>query len=195
MEMALIENGRGVRRAFIEKFTMTHEEFMKKHRGLPPYDRDFPETVETLFIWDRLNRDKTGIREVPFAKALELLKTLSGDVLLMPEHSPCCGVFCQMAQGIDREDCVKKANAKGLAELIEYEWYETWRLSRQDEYLENVMLPDDLYVFDVSMDHALIFTHEFDEWDKEDTEDFMVCADSRWCFAYGFDADDKTPAV
>jgi len=53
-------------------------------------------------------------------------------------------------------------------------------------YLTNTVLPEDIYVFDKSMEHLLVFTHETDYWELED-EQPMKCAASRFCMMYGFE--------
>ena len=77
-------------------------------------------------------------------------------------------------------------NAKELADLIEYEWYEPVRLDALGMYLAHPVLPADLYVFDASMEHLLVFTHETDYWELED-EQPMKCAESRFCMMCGFE--------
>ena len=53
-------------------------------------------------------------------------------------------------------------------------------------YLAHTVLPADLYVFDESMEHMLVFTHETDYWELED-EQPMKCAESRFCMMCGFE--------
>ena len=67
-----------------------------------------------------------------------------------------------------------------LAEKIEQEWYDSYRLAMQNMYDPDAILPDDLYVFDSSMNWCVVFTHETTDWESE-IDDPLKAAESRYC--------------
>ena len=84
--------------------------------------------------------------------------------------------------GMIYQNYVARANAAELARLIEYDWYESLKA---EDYFYNAILPPDLYVFDASMTHLIVFTHENDPWDCA-FDDPHGAAEARYCIAYGF---------
>lgn len=183
MNIRLLENGDLIQRAFIEKFTLTYNQFILKHQAKTKVETYIKEDsdMDAVLIWDKLNTD---FAQISFHEALKSLQDIDGEVLLMPDPSKTSGDYLAI-DGIKRKDCVAAANAKALAELIEYEWYENWKAFSQERWLDNTILPDDLYVFDENMERVVIFTHEYDFWELETTDEYMKCADSRFCLAYG----------
>ena len=127
---------------------------------------------------------------VSFARAIDLLRSMGGDVYFMSENESYPEYASITVDGVEHKGCVAKSNAAALADLIEFEWYEEWRLAARNMYLANTVLPEDLYVFDGAMEHMLVFTHENDHWDLE-IEQPMVAAASRYCMAYGFESEDE----
>lgn len=183
MKISILKNSKEIRQAFIDKFTMTEDEFRKKCRGWieAVEDENCVIVYEERYLWELMD-----YHAISFAKSLELLKTLSGDVYFMSENEEkpdCLGI---RVEGVEHKGGVAKMNAKELAELIEFEWNEGWRLSALDRYLTNTVLPEDIYVFDETMEHLLVFTHENDYWELE-IEQPMKAAASRFCMMYGFE--------
>ena len=183
MKITLVDNANEIRQAFIEKFTMTWDEFKITHKEWIDAlaAKNYTVTYEERLLWELMDH-----RAISFAKALDFLRTMQGDVYVMSEHEshPGCNEF--EIDGVEYKGCVAKEKAAELADLIEYEWYEPYRLDALGMYLTHLVLPADLYVFDESMEHLLVFTHETDYWELED-EQPMKCAASRFCMMCGFE--------
>ena len=175
---------REIQQAFIDKFTLTYDQFRLKHQGEPIVEEYLKnESVyANLLIWDKLN---TEFDRIDFKKALSMLKSIEGPVYLMPDPGE-RGSYYLTVDGTKRKDSVASADANELAEQIEYEWYQSWKAAAMNTRLNDDVLPEDLYVFDKEMEHVIIFTHEYDFWELEATEEYMKCADSRFCLVYGF---------
>ena len=183
MKITLVDNANEIRQAFIEKFTMTWDEFKITHKEWIDAlaAKNYTVTYEERLLWELMDH-----RAISFAKALDFLRTMQGDVYVMSEHESHPGRNEFEIDGVEYKGCVAKAKAAELADLIEYEWYEPYRLDALGMYLTHLVLPADLYVFDESMEHLLVFTHETDYWELED-EQPMKCAASRFCMMYGFE--------
>lgn len=181
--ITLVENANEIRQAFIEKFTMTWDEFQITNKEWIDNVSANNHTVTygELYLWLQMDH-----RAISFTKALEFLRTMKVDVYVMSESECHPGNNEFEIDGVEYKNCVAKMNAKELADLIEYEWYEPYRLDALGMYLTHLVLPADLYVFDESMEHLLVFTHETDYWELED-EQPMKCAASRFCMMCGFD--------
>ena len=180
MKITLIENAKEIREAFTEKFTMTWDEFLSTEWAEAVVEK-YSVTYDQLHLWDFMDH-----RAISFDQSLEFLRSLSGEVYFMSENESyfyCHGIEID---GVEYKGGVAKMNAKELADLIEYEWYEPYRLDASGMYLTHTVLPADLYVFDASMEHLLVFTHETDYWELED-EQPMKCAASRFCMMCGFE--------
>lgn len=183
MNISIIGNGEEIRRAFIQKFTMPWDVFREKHNAwiktLAAKNR--PVIYQERYLWELMDH-----REISFAQSLALLRTIPGDVFFMSENGDKPHCYGIRVNGIEYKGGVARMDAAALADLIEYEWYEEWRLSALDMYLADKVLPDDLYVFDAAMEHLLVFTHENDYWELE-LEQPMKAAASRFCKMYGFE--------
>ena len=181
--ITVVENAKEIRQAFIEKFTMTWDEFKVSHKEWIDAlaAKNYTATYEERYLWELMDH-----RAISFSKSLEFLRSMQGDVYVMSENEchPDNNEF--EIDGVEYKNCVAKMNAKELADLIEYEWYEPYRLDALGMYLAHTVLPADLYVFDESMEHLLVFTHETDYWELED-ERPMKCAASRFCMMCGFE--------
>ena len=183
MKITLVDNANEIRQAFIEKFTMTWDEFKVRQKEWIDAlaAKNHTVTYEERFLWELMDH-----RAISFAKSLEFLRSMQGDVYVMSESEGHPGNNEFEIDGVEYKNCVAKMNAKELADLIEYEWYEQYRLEVLEMYLTHTVLPADLYVFDESMEHLLVFTHETDYWELED-EQPMKCAASRFCMMCGFE--------
>ena len=183
MKITLVDNANEIRQAFIEKFTMTWDEFKVRQKEWIDAlaAKNHTVTYEERFLWELMDH-----RAISFAKSLEFLRSMQGDVYVMSESEGHPGNNEFEIDGVEYKNCVAKMNAKELADLIEYEWYEQYRLEVLEMYLTHTVLPADLYVFDASMEHLLVFTHETDYWELEDTQP-MKCAASRFCMMCGFE--------
>ena len=181
--IALVDNANEIRQAFIEKYTMTWDEFKVSHKEWIEAlaAKNHTVTYEERYLWELMDH-----RAISFAKSLEFLRSMQGDVYVMSESECHPGNNEFEIDGVEYKNCVAKMNAKELADLIEYEWYEQYRLEVLEMYLTHTVLPADLYVFDASMEHLLVFTHETDYWELEDTQP-MKCAASRFCMMCGFE--------
>ena len=182
-KITLVENGKEIRQAFIGKFTMTWDEFKVRQKEWIDVlaAKNHTVTYEERYLWELMDH-----RAISFAKALGFLRTMQGNVYVMSERESHPGRNEFEIDGVEYKGCVAKAKAAELADLIEYEWYEPYRLDALGMYLTHLVLPADLYVFDESMEHLLVFTHETDYWELED-EQPMKCAASRFCMMCGFE--------
>lgn len=178
----IITNGSEVRRLFIEKFTLKWEKFQVINKEWIEYcaKRNDILKYDELYLWERMR-----YQSISFTDALNLLRKINGEVLFMSENKEkpnCKGITFNATE---YKGAVAKMDAHALADLIEYEWNTGWELSAQCMFLEETVLPEDLYVFDEKMEHLLVFTHETDHWELE-WDDPMGCAASRFCMSYGF---------
>ncbi len=183
VNISIVENGTELRQAFMDKFTMTWEEFQISYKDWIEAlaAKNYTVAYEELYLWDLMEH-----RAISFANALEFLRSLLGDVYVTSERESHPGHNEFEIGGVEYKEIVARMNARELADLIEYEWYEPYRLYAVGRYLAHPVLPADLYVFDESMEHLLVFTHETDYWELED-EQPMKCAASRFCMMCGFD--------
>ena len=191
MDIAIAKNSLELRQAFMEKFTMTWDEFQISHKDWidAVAAKNYTVKYEDRYLWEMM---KTEHRAISFAQSLGFLRSMHGDVYVMSESENHPGRNEFEIDGGEHKNCVVKMNAAELADLIEYEWYESYRLDALGMYLTNTVLPADLYVFDESMVHLLIFTHETDYWELED-EQPMKCAASRFCMMCGFELPEAVP--
>ena len=183
MNITLVDKSKGIRQLFIQNFTMTWDEFQITHKEWIEAlaAKNYTVTYEERLLWELMDH-----RAISFAKALVFLRSMQGDVYVMSENENHPGHNEFEIDGVEHKGCVVKANAQELADLIEYEWYEPYRLDALGMYLTHTVLPADLYVFDERMEHLLVFTHETDYWELED-EQPMKCAASRFCMMFGFE--------
>ena len=177
MDFKLLENITDISQAFIDRFVMSWDEFqvdlkdfiaeMKKKNH--PVDFAFYE--QSLF-WDRMS---SKFPSVSMEEALTFLRKRNGPVYFMGEKGE-DGSW----QGKRVVDFIAEADAHDLAEKIAEEWYDSYRLAMQYMYDPDAILPNDLYVFDSSMDWCVVFTHETSDWESE-LDDPMKAAESRVC--------------
>ena len=182
LNVTLLENHEEIRKNFNAKFVYTQAEFELHHKDWIERNaaQGHPLSYDRLLLWDKM----PPYQAISFDRALEFLKSMNGDVYAMSEPTREYGRSFTI-EGECRFGEVIQVNPMDLAERIEYEWYEERRLGVLDQYLEDAMLPVDLYVFDPTMEHLLVFTHENDFWDLESTQP-MVAAKSRFCMCEGF---------
>ena len=108
-------------------------------------------------------------------EALEFLKEHKGPVLFITEKGN--PAFCQLV------DFIAEADSKILADAIEREWYEDYRLEELDMYNANAFFPKEVYVFDLTMKWCVAFTHETSDWESE-IDNPMKAAESRVCLIW-----------
>ena len=182
MNISIVDNGKEIRQAFIQKFTMPWDDFQEAHKEWIERcaAKNYPIICEERYLWEMMD-----YQEISFDQALALLRTLPGEVYAMTENESarCCNWI--KLNGVEYKGGVARMDARALADRIEFEWYEEWRLSALDMYLADWVFPSDLYVFDASMEHMIAFTHENDFWELE-LEQPMKAAASRYCEMYGF---------
>ena len=161
-----------MRRDFMDAFVLSKEDFELLHpacRESETMGGDFDEWFEEAYLWEKMSPD---LPVVDFDTALSLLRSRGGTVLFMSEsessHKP-CGMI---RYGREVCDFVAMADAGELADRIEYEWREYPRLSR--EAPQELTLPEDLYVYDTTLDWVIIFTHET-----------VTAPETRFCRAFG----------
>ena len=148
-----------MRRDFMDAFVLSKEDFELLHPAcraeLETMGGDFDEWFEEAYLWEKMSPD---LPVVDFDTALSLLRSRRGTVLFMSEsessHKP-CGMI---RYGREVCDFVAMADAGELSDCIEYEWREYPRLTREAPH--ELTLPEDLYVYDTTLDWVIIFTHE-----------------------------------
>ena len=177
MDYKLLNNAKAIGEAFVARFVMTWEEFQVEQKDfIAEMEKknhlvDFTFYEQSLF-WDRMPRNFPC---VSMAEALKFLRKHRGPVFFMGEKGE-DGSW----SGKRVVDFIAEADAHALAEKIEQEWYDSYRLAMQNMYDPDAILPDDLYVFDASMEWCVVFTHETTDWESE-LDDPMKAAESRVC--------------
>jgi hypothetical protein len=176
MKIEITANENEIREAFAQKFLLTWEEFQIEYRDFLDRIREKNHEFhfENALMWDKMPKT---YQTPTFSEALNLLKRLQGEVYFIAEPGETLRINKKTYPNF-----VAKANATALADLIEADWYESWKA---ENYLYLEILPPDLYVFDAEMKHMLVFTHENDLWESELTEP-MKSAAARVCLSYGF---------
>ena len=180
MDIKLLDNANEIRKAFMDRFVLSWDEFQSKHKdwiaqvtkeskGYITIDINW---YENAFMWDRMD---PGFPCASMEDALSFLKEHRGSVYFMSDKGE---DTCY--QGQELVDFVAEADAQILAERIEQEWYDFYRLAEQNMYDADAFLPDDLYVFDASMKWCIVFTHETTDWESE-LDNPMKAAQSRYC--------------
>ena len=171
-----------MRRDFMEAFVLTAEELFCLYPDLEERLRragiDPEEWYETAYLWDKMAPD---MPEVSFAEALSRLRAREGRVLIMSESASTHKHCALIHHGRPLTDFVAVVDPRELADRIEYEWMEAARLLEEGRFLTDSILPDDLYVFDTTLDWVIVFTHELDS----DPNGSREGAESRLCLAFG----------
>jgi hypothetical protein len=172
-----------MRADFTDAFVLTKDEFHTRYpafvENLEMAGADFDEWYAETYLWDKMSPD---LPQVSFDKALACLRERKGTVLFMSEsessRKPCALLY----HGRPLSDFVAMADPRELADRIEYEWMESARLFwEENRFMEDGILPEDLYVFDTTLDWIIVFTHESDPA-LDGTEGG---AKSRFCLSFG----------
>lgn len=148
-----------MRRDFMDAFVLSKEDFELLHPACREESEtmggDFDEWFEEAYLWEKMSPD---LPVVDFDTALSLLRSRRGTVLFMSEsessHKP-CGLI---RYGREVCDFVAMADAGELADRIELEWKGSPRLTGEAPH--ELTLPEDLYVYDTTLDWVIVFTHE-----------------------------------
>ena len=177
MQFKLLDNIAEIRDAFLNRFVMSWEEFQIKQKEwiAEMAKTNYPiniEWYEQSYMWDRMN---PGFPRVSMEEALAFLKEHCGTVLFMSEKGE-----DTYYQGKKLINFVAEADADTLALRIEQEWFDSYKLAEQNMYDADAFLPEDLYVFDLSMKWCVVFTHETTDWESE-IDNPMKAAESRYC--------------
>lgn len=177
MNFKLLDNTKDISEAFIDRFVMSWEEFQVERKDFIAEMAKKNHPVDFAFYEQSLFWDRMGLKfpDVSMAEALAFLREHSGPVFFMGEKGE-DGFW----QGRRVVDFIAEADSHALAEKIEQEWYDSYRLAMQNMYDPDAILPDDLYVFDSSMNWCVVFTHETTDWESE-LNDPMKAAESRVC--------------
>lgn len=177
MKMKFLDNTRNIRESFIKTFVMSWEEFQVEQKDLIENMAKKNCQIDIVFyeqsyMWDRMRPNSPC---VSMKEALAFLRGHSGSVLFMSENSE---VPCN--RGKMPVNFIAEADAHTLADRIEQEWYDSYRLAEQNMYDPDAFLPSDIYVFDFSMKWCVVFTHETTDWESE-LDNPMKAAESRCC--------------
>ena len=179
MNVRFLEAADEIRERFTKHFILSWEEFQHQHQALisekakTRYPIDF-KWYQDSYLWDKAD---PHFQNLSFADALTFLQQQSGKVLFMGEKGKC--TTCRDKQ---IQDSVGEADARELAAEIKKEWFDSYTLS-PGWYDPDAFLTDDLYVFDLSMQWCVMFTHET-TLDEPYPEDSMQEAESRLCLIY-----------
>ncbi len=175
MYIKLLDNAKDIRQVFINRFVMSWDEFQIQHKDwiAEKAKTNHPITLDwykQTFMWERMSQNSSN---VSMKEAVAFLKEHSGSVFFITERgNPAC---CQLV------DFIAEADAHILADRIEQEWYDDYRLEVQNMYNPNAFFPSEVYVFDASMKWCVVFTHETTDWESE-IDNPMKAAESRVCF-------------
>lgn len=177
MDIKLLDNALQIRQTFINRFLLTWEEFQVQHKEWIAKNAGsrFPITIEWYkrsFMWDIRNSNFLG---ASMDEALSFLRQHSGPVLFMSELGE-----DTYYRGERIVDFVAEADTHTLASRIRKEWFDSYALTQQNMYDPDAFLPEDLYVFDMSLQWCVVFTHETKYWESE-VDDPMKAAESRYC--------------
>ncbi|MBE6652645.1 MAG: hypothetical protein E7610_04430 [Ruminococcaceae bacterium] len=146
-----------MRRDFVETFVLEKEDFAVQNpdwvRRMEEQPSGFDAWYTGAFLWEKMS---AAGATTDFDGVLELLRARAGKVLFMSESETSGHGGGLRYKGRMVYDFVAMADPKELADLIEYEWKENSRLLLEDR----LTLPEDLYVFDTTLDWAIVFTHE-----------------------------------
>lgn len=162
-----------MREDFIDAFVLSKEDFDMIHptyrEELEAMGGDLDAWYAEAYLWEKLSPD---LPVVDFDTALSRLREREGTVLFMSE-SEITGKPCALLhKGRAVCDFVAMADARELADRVEYEWKEFPRLVREAPH--ELTLPEDLYVFDTALEWVIVFTHEI-----------VTTPETRFCRAFG----------
>ena len=182
MQFTFLDNAQELRRRFRDRFVMPWEEFRIRQAdwiaklAKQGYEID-QEWYARSFMWDKMSPDYPS---VSFRDTLAFLRAREEPVYFLSEasdhHSGSRMTYLQKHDPNFAVTC----SAPELAELIEREWFEDYRLAEQNMYNPDPILPDELYIFDRELTWCVVFTHETTDWDSE-LDDPMKAAESRYC--------------
>ena len=166
MKIEFLDNAQEIREQFHKHFVLSWDEFLKNKRKECGFLRwhlyKFDASVlPHIYLWERVLSNI----EPSFQEAIATLKSIDGCVIFMSDdetHSYPGELFINNQK---IKNFVARADAKELAELIEKEWFHPYELAEEDMCNPPPILPQDLYVFDKSMNWFIIFTHEAENED------------------------------
>ena len=174
MKIEYLEDFEDIKESFISKFVLSWEDFQVRSRSWIKKMGDRGWSVDTgwydqAFLWDKMDPAYTF---TSMKEALAFLREKTGTVLFMTE---------EMNESTKKRTVryVARTDAVELADRIEEEWYEMYRLVEQEMYNPDT-LPCDIYVFDQTMNWCVVFTHETSDIESE-LDDPMKAAESRCC--------------
>ncbi len=168
-----------MRRDFMEAFVLDKEDLRTVRsdfcRQLEAAGIGLDEWYAEAYLWDKLSPE---LPVVSFETALSLLRSREGAVLFMSESRSSLKPCALIHHGRKISDFVAMVDPRELADRIEYEWRELPRLFATSP--EELTLPEDLYVYDTSLEWVIVFTHE-----TVPMADGMP--EGRFCRTFGFD--------
>lgn len=165
------------RKDFNEAFILTKEEWQMFHPDfVSRISSSYDDWYDGAYLWEKMS-----MPTVTFKDALDLLRAREGSVLFTSEYEMSGNDGALYLHGREIHDFVAMADARELADRIEHEWLESWRWALEGGCLGDLILPDELYVFDTTFEWVIVFTHETDP----DYDGKPEGADTRFCMAYG----------
>jgi len=166
------------REDFMDAFILNKDEFKALHPDFVSQLPDFDAWYSRAYLWDKMSPDLPAVN---VREALKILRSREGRVLFMSEPEISGNPGGLIHHGREIRDFVAMVDPRELADRIEYEWFEGWRLALESGYLSDTILPEDLYIFDTTLDWVMVFTHENDPKYDEKNEG----AETRLCLAFG----------
>ena len=172
-----LDNASEIRKVFLHRFVLSWETFQGKNKkwiekrskmGYPVTKQWYDQS----FLWDKMD---PGQHSVSMKEALTILRERAGKVMFMTEAGRRLFSDDDMSVG-----AIAQTDARELADRIEKDWYDSYRLVAETRYLPNEIAKD-LYVFDPSLTWYAIFTHETTDAEAELNEDTEKTAESRYC--------------
>lgn len=180
MQIKRLDHAQDIRAAFVQKFIMEWQEYQIVRKKFVNQWCINESNFDRMLMWDKMRPEYPT---VSFRAALALLRSLPGEVLFLSE-GPNYPHACELRlEGQKYPHFVAAADARELADLIEFEWMEDARLSMNMQYFANKVLPEDVYICTPDFAKLIVFTHE---WECE-SEYAVEAAESRLCITFGFD--------
>ena len=176
MKINYIDNISGIEKEFLSRFVLSWDAFQIKQKDwiAEMNKSNCPITkhwYDQSYMWDRMDPKHPHVSMI---EALRFLRNHSGTIMFATEKGE--NAYFQGKKSIA---FIAEADVLALADRIEYEWYSSYGLTKENKSYEDP-LPDDLYVFDNSMKWCVVFTHETTDYDLE-IDTCEKAARNRYC--------------
>lgn len=170
MKYSLLSDHLQIRKRFLLRFTLAYPDFCRIRRERM---RRWPERYRDQFTESYYERIPYSDRLIPafrplsFVDALAQLRSWARPARFLT-NGPDSLCHDHTILGNQTLYCAL-ADPRELADRLEFEWFEEYRLFEEMMHLPDAIFPSELYVFDEQMSRCLIFTHETDETELPET--------------------------